>query len=387
MTEALSPEALEAKADQASAAGDLVAAQQALEELVAVAPSAGRWFKLGSVRAARGQVRPALAAVEQGLALAPLDFMGLLSRASLLERLQVPGFGEAFGRALAQRPEGPLPTGLARMLAHAQSAYDAFCAQHDAELQAVLAPARAAASAEEQRRMDRFRTNALRTTRVFHSEPSHFHYPGLVEREFHDDRDFPWLAELEAMTDIIRDEYLAVASRQDGERVPYIRYAEHEPLRQWAALNNNLDWTAVHLTQFGREIAANSQHCPRTMDLLSRLPQPGIAGCSPNAVFSVLAPHTHIPAHSGVTNTRLLCHLPLIVPPGCWFRVGAETREWVPGKAFVFDDTIEHEASNPTDELRVVLIFDIWHPGLSQTEQAAVRALLEAEAQGAALAL
>lgn len=45
-------------------------------------------------------------------------------------------------------------------------------------------------------------------------------------------------------------------------------------------------------------------------------------------------------------NTRLICHVPLIVPPGCHFRVGNDVRQWEKGKAWVFDDTIEHEAKN-----------------------------------------
>ncbi|WP_223276590.1 aspartyl/asparaginyl beta-hydroxylase domain-containing protein [Sphingomonas daechungensis] len=85
------------------------------------------------------------------------------------------------------------------------------------------------------------------------------------------------------------------------------------------------------------------------------------------------------PPHVGVNNARLVCHLPLIVPEGCWFRVGAETRYWKRGEAFVFDDTIEHEAMNPSDELRVVFIFDVWHPDLTDTERAAVAALIGSE--------
>jgi aspartyl/asparaginyl beta-hydroxylase (cupin superfamily) len=96
-------------------------------------------------------------------------------------------------------------------------------------------------------------------------------------------------------------------------------------------------------------------------------------------MFSLLAPRTEIPPHVGVNNARLVCHLPLIVPEGCWFRVGAETRYWKPGEAFVFDDTIEHAAVNPSDELRVVLIFDVWHPDLSEVEREAVAALVATE--------
>jgi aspartyl/asparaginyl beta-hydroxylase (cupin superfamily) len=96
-------------------------------------------------------------------------------------------------------------------------------------------------------------------------------------------------------------------------------------------------------------------------------------------MFSLLAPGTSIPPHVGVNNARLVCHLPLVVPEGCWFRVGAETRCWKRGEALVFDDTIEHEAVNPTDQLRVMLIFDIWHPDIAPIERQAITALIEAD--------
>jgi aspartyl/asparaginyl beta-hydroxylase (cupin superfamily) len=102
-----------------------------------------------------------------------------------------------------------------------------------------------------------------------------------------------------------------------------------------------------------------------------------VAGRGPTAFFSILDAGTRIPAHTGVTNTRLTVHLPLIVPPGCGFRVGSETREWVPGKAWVFDDTIEHEAWNLSDVPRGVLIFDIWNPFLTAAERDLVRAVTE----------
>jgi aspartyl/asparaginyl beta-hydroxylase (cupin superfamily) len=114
------------------------------------------------------------------------------------------------------------------------------------------------------------------------------------------------------------------------------------------------------------------------MEAISKLPQPEISGASPNAMFSLLAPRTKIPPHTGVANTRLVCHLPLIVPPGCGFRCGATTVEWRVGESFVFDDTIEHEAWNDSDELRVVLIVDLWAPALSAAERDAVAAIIGA---------
>ena len=75
---------------------------------------------------------------------------------------------------------------------------------------------------------------------------------------------------------------------------------------------------------------------------------------------------------------RLLCHLPLVLPGPAAFRVGAETRPWKMGEAWVFDDTIEHEAWNDADELRVILIFDVWNPFLDEGEKPLINALLAA---------
>jgi aspartate beta-hydroxylase len=84
---------------------------------------------------------------------------------------------------------------------------------------------------------------------------------------------------------------------------------------------------------------------------------------------SRLRAHTHIDAHRGPTNLRVRCHLGLDVPEGdCAIRVGADTRRWTEGRCLVFDDYFEHEAWNHTDEDRLVLIVDLWHPGLSETE-------------------
>lgn len=378
---------LHRQADAALARNDLPQARALLERSVTLQPDLAGWMKLGSIHAAQGDLQQALAAVHAALKLSPLDFTALLSKASLLERMGSEDCGEAYGRALAQRPPGPLGPAMDRMIARAERSYASHMDAQEQRLTQVLGAAWAAADADEQRRIARFRSNTVRRTRPYHSEPTHFHFPGLPEREFHDRGAFPWLAELEAATDVIATEYATVASAGQARLEPYVQYPDHEPLRQWQQLNNNLAWTAIHLWQYGEPVTANARHCPRTMELLARLPQPRIKGCSPNAVFSVLAPGTTIPPHTGVANTRLVCHLPLIVPAGCWFRVGAETRNWERGKAFVFDDTIEHEAANTSNEVRVVLIFDVWHPGLSPTEREAARAVMAAEASGASLGL
>ncbi|MCJ2188157.1 aspartyl/asparaginyl beta-hydroxylase domain-containing protein [Novosphingobium beihaiensis] len=373
-----------AEADRLAAAGQLPAAAQQLETLLAQSPETGsemaaHWLKLAGLRRAMRQPRRALDAVHRALELVPLDFMALVMRAGLLERLGDPGAGEAWGEAIAQKPDTALVPPLAAALAAGEAFYAAW--QDEREQRLVLAGRDAAAGADEDQiwRMSRFRDNILRKTRVYHSQPTHFHYPGLVEREFHPRQTTPWLAELEAGFEDIRAEMLMLLKSGRAELEPYIQYEEREALDQWRPLNRNTDWSAIHLLKQGREVPENVAQAPRTMEILSRVPQPCVMGASPNAMFSLLAPHTAIPPHVGVDNTRLVCHLPLVVPDGCWFRVGAETRLWREGEAFAFDDTMEHEAMNPSDALRVVLIFDAWHPGLSSVEQQAVAAMIASE--------
>lgn len=372
-------DALEAEADKAASLGDLAFAQTRLLEVVEASP--GRidtWLKLAAIRRASGNLDGAQAAITGALKVDPLHFVALLSRARLFESAgDAQEAARAYLRALAQIDDDQtVPAGLVKMVEHGRRLAEAH-QDRVAEAWLRAADADPALSDDERAALTRFTSNALRRTRVYHSEPTDYHYPGLSEREFHDCAAFDWLTRLEAATPAIRDEYLALAT--GGRAEPYIRMAEDTPVRQWSALNQSLDWTAFHLLAGGRSVAENAERCPATMAILGGIEQPRIAGRSPNAMFSLLKPHTRIPPHTGVANTRLVCHLPLIVPEGCWFRVGETRREWRPGEAFVFDDTIEHEAANDSAEPRVVLIFDVWHPGLSPRERAAAARVMEAD--------
>lgn len=366
-------------ADRAAAARDFAAAASLLEQAAALSPQdPGLWIRIAAIRRGAGNPAAALDAVHKALAISPRDFTGLLMRASLLEKLDLPGSGEAWGHALAQKPDRDIPEQLLPIVTEAEQRYAAWQSAKEDALRKRMAAAESSADEEERRRIERFRSNAVRRTRAYHSEPTDFQFPELIEREFHPRRLFPWIETLEAATDVITAELRKVMAEERAELVPYVQFEDHVPMDQWRPLNHSPDWTAIHLMQHGNRVEANARHCPKTMALLQKLPQPDIPGASPNAMFSLLAPKTVIPPHVGISNTRLVCHLPLIVPEGCWFRVGAQTRDWKPGEAFVFDDTMEHEAANPSDELRVVFICDIWHPDLSPSEREAVTALISA---------
>jgi aspartyl/asparaginyl beta-hydroxylase (cupin superfamily) len=208
---------------------------------------------------------------------------------------------------------------------------------------------------------------------VYYQEPTGYYYPGLPQSQYFDTADFHWTPAIEAATDPIRQELRAVlAEGLEGFR-PYIRSEAHQP-RDHPLLDRK-DWSALFLCENGTRHEEAIARCPKTWEAVQAAPQLWIERSSPTIMFSLLRPHTRIPAHSGVHNTRLTCHLPLIVPPRCGFRVGNEVREWQEGKLLVFDDTIEHEAWNESDEDRVILIFDIGRPELSESEQREVAAL------------
>jgi hypothetical protein len=299
-------------------------------------------------------------------------------RARMLDQDGHSEAGEAYGRALAQRWPDPPPPALVPAIERAQAVWT----DHQQALARRMAEAIEAANVdltpEEQLRTERLLSNTTRRSRIYHSEPTHFHYPGLREVEFHDRAQFLWLDRLEGMSATIAAELDSIVNAPDADLVPYVQYGASEPLAHWRELNHNRDWTAIHLIERGREIKPNAVYCPQTMAFLSSLPQPRIEGCGANAMFSLLAPQTVIPPHVGVANFRLLCHLPLIIPSKCWFRVGEQVREWRPGTAWVFDDSIEHEAKNESDLLRIIMIFDIWHPDLSPAEQRAIAAAIGA---------
>src|SRR5579862_1517663 len=173
----------------------------------------------------------------------------------------------------------------------------------------------------------------------------------------------------------IRSELLAVLAEGDAALDPYVAFPGGMPMEQWRELNNSRRWGVYSLWREGQAYPEHIARCPKTVKALADVPRWDVPGNGPTALFSILDARTRIPAHTGPVNTRLVVHLPLIVPPGCGFRVGGQMREWVPGKAFVFDDSINHEAWNDSDLPRAVLIFDIWSPYLSEAERELTRAL------------
>lgn len=192
--------------------------------------------------------------------------------------------------------------------------------------------------------------------------------PRLPAIPFFHAEDFEWAAQVEAAFPAILEELHGLLSADAGFE-PYIQTSAGEPKGQFEELDRKLDWGAYFLWKNGQRVDAHADRCPRTEAAIALAPQIVVPARAPVIFFSALKPGTIIPPHNGATNARLTVHLPLIIPADCGLRVGEETHVWEPGKLVIFDDTIRHEAWNRSKELRVVLIFDVWHPMLSPLER------------------
>ena len=320
-----------------------------------------------------------LDALSAALALDPYNVTALLAKGAILERLQGEQAAAGVYRdALKIAPVEP-PAGLVAPLARAREVVERSALALEHFLFAELNTATAGGPAAQARFAESVRIFSG-TARPFTSQPLLLHYPRLAAIPFHDRARFPWFAELEAHTDIIRGELQAALGTRQGF-APYIEFPPDAPVNQWGELNHSDRWSAYFLWRDGARQDAACAACPQTSALMDRLPLARQPGFAPTVVFSALAPHTHIPPHTGSTNTRLLVHLPLILPGPARFRVGNETRDWRMGEAWAFDDTIEHEAWNEADQLRVILIIDIWNPDLEPGERELVSAMLSARAR------
>jgi aspartyl/asparaginyl beta-hydroxylase (cupin superfamily) len=267
-----------------------------------------------------------------------------------------------------------LPPHLRPLLEHAKGRVDANDAALETFLEGQLRDLRNRHGNQSLDRFDKCMATLLRKRRVYRPQPSFMYFPQLPALEFYDRDAFPWLDRLEAATADIRAELIDVLADGPAALEPYVS-VDGTPQERWRELNNSRRWGVFYLWHAGQPQAEHLARCPKTAAALAAWPRCELLGTAPSAVFSILDARTRIPPHVGVNNARLIVHLPLIVPPGCGFRVGAETRSWEPGKAFVFDDTIEHEAWNDSDEPRAVLILDIWNPYLSPAEREMVTAL------------
>jgi aspartyl/asparaginyl beta-hydroxylase (cupin superfamily) len=209
-------------------------------------------------------------------------------------------------------------------------------------------------------------------------QPTSYYYPGLPQRRYYERGEFAWAPAVEAAARAMREELQAFLERGEAGFTPYVVSDPTRPRTDFHGLTDNPAWSTLYLWEKGAAVAQAVEDFPRTFAAVKDLDMPHIGARAPSILFSRLQAGARIPAHHGVMNARLICHLPLIVPPDCGFRVGGETRAWREGALLIFDDTVEHEAWNDSESDRIILIFDVWRPELSADERRAVTAMFAA---------
>lgn len=344
--------------------------------------------QLGAARMAAHDWQGAAESLRQCLALAPQMFVARLrlgisleqlgdAQAALLSYFGAVNAAQGMGRWMSDATTAP---GLREAVKHAIRTIDVG---RRTTFDAVLTPLRERYGASELARVEHCLAIYLGEQPAplpdARQKPKFLYFPGVPSQPFYPVERFPWQAELEAATEFVREELRAVLA-EEGRLLPFLGEHSAENLKEHLRSQGGQEaaWDAFFFYRHGERFDANCARAPRTAALLDSLPLVRIRDHAPETLYSVLRPGTHILPHRGVTNTRLVTHLPLIVPADCALNVGGEIHEWKEGRCVSFDDTFEHEAWNRSSETRVVMILDSWNPDLTEVERLAVTDLVEA---------
>lgn len=346
-------------------------AKNGFEQIVATGQAnTMHWMGLAIACSRLGDTDASMSAVNRSLELHPQNLRSVLLKADLLtQQGQSAPALQHYKYALELADEAQeLPDDMKPDLARAKT----VCEQKNSEHRDFLLEKLRAEGIDPGNSHPRFMQSLdlmFGNRRVYYQQPRRFYYPGLPQIQFYEREQFDWIAEMEPHTDRIREELVSVM-QGPSRFAPYVKSGNARAGRDNQGLADNDDWGALYLWEHGRLVTENATLFPETIKALKSVPMPEIAQQAPMALFSKLAPETRIPPHNGLLNTRLICHLPLIVPPDCGsLRVGNEERPWVEGEILVFDDSIEHEAWNNSDQERVILLFEIWRPEISLEER------------------
>jgi aspartyl/asparaginyl beta-hydroxylase (cupin superfamily) len=335
------------------------------------------WLLLATACRAQGDAAAEEAALDRVLEIEPRTVRAHIMKADCRLKAGDDRSAQHYYRSALHSAEGQrVPDDLLAELRRAEAAMTSISAQLAARREENLA----AAGFPPGQRSARFQQAldiGAGQKQIFLQEPTVFYFPGLPQIQYYDTQAFDWVPALEAGWRAIRAEIeAALAVGTQGFR-PYIQTEANRTRLDYNPLLDSADWSTLFLCENSHRDEAAIARFPRTWAAVQAAPLPLIPKSSPTVMFSLLRAGARINPHTGVHNARLTCHLPLIVPPDCGFRVGNEVRQWEEGKLLVFDDSIEHEAWNGSAQDRVVLIFDIWRPELSEQERRELTALFQ----------
>jgi aspartate beta-hydroxylase len=367
--------------------GDLDGAVQWLHAAQADDSEGVLGFAVARLQLARGDPAAARAALEAALLRQPRVLEGWLMLGEVCEALgdtpaSVRARSRLFVESNAQGRWLDPGTTEPQWQPAVRRAIDAYRRDKRELLFAAFAEVRERHGAESLRRFERALTGHLREWDArppdARQRPKWFWFPDLPPGPYHDPMLQPWAATLRDAWQDIRDE-AAELLREDRDFVSFLglKPGQKAPESIGGAASNPA-WDAFFFYNHGVRFDANHERCPRTSALLESIELCRIARQAPEICFSLIRPQSTILAHYGVTNVRLVFHLPLIVPPDCALDVGGIEHRWREGEPVLFDDTYVHAASNRSDQPRLILLMDCWNPHLTQAEKEAVRLVIEA---------
>jgi aspartyl/asparaginyl beta-hydroxylase (cupin superfamily) len=361
-------------------AGDAKQAVSGFEKIVSTGEAdTMHWMGLAVARSRLGDNANAMSALDKSLELEPRNLRAVLLKADLLAmQNQSRAAFQHYRYALQLAGNAPdLPADIRQGLARAQS----VCSEQEKAYREFMLERLQAEGFALGDAPPRFRQSLdllFGDKEIYYQQPRRFYYPGLPQIQFYEREQFDWIPAIEAETERIRAELIPVL-QEPSLFSPYVKSGDAKLGQDNQGLADNDDWGALFLWDYGRLLPENAALFPNTVRALEAAPMPVIARQAPMALFSKLAPGTRIPPHNGLLNTRLICHLPLVVPPDCGaLRVGNEERPWVEGEMLIFDDSIQHEAWNNSDQQRVILLFEIWRPEISTEERTLLAGMLTA---------
>jgi aspartyl/asparaginyl beta-hydroxylase (cupin superfamily) len=201
--------------------------------------------------------------------------------------------------------------------------------------------------------------------------PHLFYAPGLKAEPIWDKQAFDWFELITEKFSQLKKEFLMIKDVYDKKHSPYLD--ESYKIDGFEQLVGKDNWSALHLFKNGVPDDEVLAALPETAKVLAKLPLYNLNDYPFEVFYSVLKGNQHIKPHFGLSNHSLTVHLPLIVPGDGYLRVADKTHIWTEGAPVVFDDSFDHEAKNGSNTDRVVLIFSVWHPDLSENEQEAIR--------------
>ena len=203
----------------------------------------------------------------------------------------------------------------------------------------------------------------------------------------------------------IREELMSVMTQEKALFQPFdsavYKHATTSQQQQQQNQQQQAEWSSIYLYRQGiKQVETCNTYFPITTNILETMCPHHMGGkCGFGSIYlSKLKQNTKVVEHCGPTNVRLRCHLPLVVPKntsGSYLKVGEHCVTWEEGIPILFDDSFVHSAvhvgsndrsgsssdSSSTssneqyDGDRIVLIVDLWHPALSESDRTALGVL------------